>query len=76
MCVLTDIGGAFRDGQVGAGAPRPALVVSLAAATVGPGGVVLTLAAQLLFVEHTTVGVKVALAPKRDRRREEAFSFH
>ena len=71
MGELTDIGGAFRYGQIGAGAPRPALVIPLAAATVRPGGVVFTLAAQLLFVEHTTVGMKVALAPMKDRGKEE-----
>lgn len=71
VCVLTDIGGAFRYGQIGAGAPRPALVIPLTAATVGPGGVVFALTAQLLFVEHTTVGVEVALAPMRHRAREE-----
>lgn len=62
-CTLTDIGRALGDGQVGAGAPRSALVVPLAAAAVGPRGVVLTLATQLLLVEHAAVGVKVALAP-------------
>lgn len=63
MCVLTDISRAFGDGQVGASAPRSPLVIPLTAATVRPGGVVFTLAAQLLFVIHTAVGVKVALAP-------------
>lgn len=72
VCVLTDIGGAFGYGQIGACAPCPALVIPLAAATVWPGGVVFTLAAQLLFVKHTTVGMKVALAPMKDRGREEA----
>lgn len=71
VCLLTDIGGAFRYGQIGASAPCPALVIPLAAATVGPGGVVFTLAAQLLFVEHTTIGMKVALAPMKDRGKEE-----
>lgn len=64
--VLTYIRSAFRDGQVGAGTPRSALVVPLTAATIGPGGVVLTLAAQLLFVKHAAVGVKVALAPVKN----------
>lgn len=39
------------------------MVVYLAAAAVRPGGVVLALAAQLLFVIHTAVGVEIALAP-------------
>lgn len=63
MCVLTDISRALGDGQVGASTPCSALVVPLTAATVGPSGVVFTLATQLLFVVHTAVGVKVALAP-------------
>lgn len=66
-CVLTDIGRALGDGQVGASAPRSPLVIPLTAATVRPGGVVFTLAAQLLFVIHTDVGMKVALAPVRER---------
>lgn len=73
VCVLTDIGGAFRYGQIGAGAPRPALVIPLTAATVGPGGVVFTLAVQLLFVEHATVGMEVALAPMRQSERRACW---
>lgn len=69
VCVLTDISRALRDGQIGASAPRSALVIPLTAATVRPSGVVFTLAAQLLFVIHTAVGMKVALAPVRKRGR-------
>ena len=61
--VLTDISRALGDGQVGTGTPSPPLVIPLTAAAVGPSGVVFTLAAQLLFVIHTAVGMKVALAP-------------
>lgn len=72
VCALTDISCALGDGQVGASAPRSALVVLLAAATVRPRGVVFALAAQLLFVVHAAVGVKVALAPvKRGRMGAE-----
>lgn len=63
MFVLTDICRALGDGQVGAGTPPSPLVVPLTAAAVGPGGVVLALAAQLLFVVHAAVGVEIALAP-------------
>lgn len=42
------------------------MVVLLAAAAVGPSGVVLALAAQLPFVEHTAVSVQVALAPETE----------
>lgn len=72
--LLTYVRGSFGDGQVGAHAPGPAVVVLLAAAAVGPGGVVLALAAQLPLVEHAAVGVQVALAPEtkgsqqKDRR--------
>lgn len=66
--LLTDIGGALGDGQVGASAPRSPLVVPLTAATVGASGVVFTLTAQLLFVVHTAVGMKVAFAPVRKKR--------
>lgn len=69
VCVLTDISRALRDGQIGASTPRSALVIPLTAATVRPSGVVFTLAAQLLFVIHTAVGMKVALAPVRKRGR-------
>lgn len=62
--VLTYVGGAFGDGQVGAHAPGPAVVVLLAAAAVGARGVVLALAAQLPLVEHAAVGMQVALAPE------------
>ena len=71
VCVLTDISGALGDGQVGARTPGSALVTLLAAATVRPSGVVFTLAAQLLFVKHTAVGVKVALAPVKSGRERE-----
>lgn len=63
VCILTDISRALGDGQVGASTPCSPLVILLTAATVRPSGVVFTLAAQLLFVIHTAVGVKVALAP-------------
>lgn len=43
------------------------MVVPLAAAAVGPRGVVLTLAAQLPLVKHAAVGVQVALAPETER---------
>lgn len=66
VCVLTGISCALGDGQVGASTPRSPLVALLTAATVGPGGVVFTLAAQLLFVIHAAVGVKVALAPVQE----------
>lgn len=65
-CLLTYVSRAFGDRKVRAGAPRSALVTPLAAATVGPRGVVLALAAQLLFVKYAAVGVKVALAPVRE----------
>lgn len=71
MFVLTDISCALGDGQVGASAPRSSLVVPLAATAVGPGGVVLTLTAQLLCVIHTAVSVKIALAPVKEG--EEGF---
>lgn len=64
--VLTDISRALGDGKVGASTPSSPLVVPLTAAAVGPRGVVLTLAAQLLFVIYTAVGVKVALAPVKE----------
>lgn len=64
--VLTDISRAPGDGQVGASTPHSALVVSLTAATVGPSGVVFTLATQLLFVVNAAVGMKVALAPVKE----------
>lgn len=72
VCVLTGISRALGDGQVGAGAPCPPLVIPLTAAAVGPSGVVFTLAAQLLFVFviHTAVGMKVALAPVKEGRKE------
>lgn len=62
VCVLTDISRALRYRQVGTSTPRSPLVIPLTAAAVGPSGVVFTLATQLLFVVHTAVGVKVALA--------------
>lgn len=67
VCVLTDISCALGDGQVGASTPRSPLVIPLTASAVRPSGVVFTLAAQLLFVIHTAVGVKVALAPVKER---------
>lgn len=74
LSVLTDVGGAFGDGQVGTGAPRSALVVPLAATAVGPGGVVFALAAQLLLVEHAAVGMEVALAPVKGKGSERSNS--
>lgn len=47
------------------------MVVLLTAAAVGPGGVVLALAAQLPLVEHTVVGMQVALAPETERSEQE-----
>lgn len=66
VCSLTDISRALGDGQVGASTPCSPQVVLLTAATVWPGSVVFTLAAQLLFVKHTAVGMKVALAPVKE----------
>lgn len=73
MCVflLTDISRALGNGQVGASTPRTPLVVPLTAPAVRPSGIVLTLAAQLLFVKHAAVGVKVAFAPVKEE--EEVF---
>jgi len=64
--VLTDISGALGDGQVGTSTPCSSLVVPLTAAAVGPGGVVFALAAQLLFVKHAAVGMKIAPAPVKE----------
>lgn len=47
------------------------MVVLLAAAAVGPGGVVLALAAQLPLVEHTAVRVQVALAPETEGTQQK-----
>lgn len=44
----------------------------LAAAAVWPRGVVFTLAAQLPFVEHTAVGVQVALASETEKMQQKA----
>lgn len=66
--LLTGVGGALGDGEVGAGAPRPALVVLLALPAVGPCRVVLTLTGQLAVVVHAHGGVEVAFAPGRERQ--------
>lgn len=66
VCVLTDVSRALGDVQVGASTPRSPLEILLTAATVRPSGVVFALAAQLVFVIHTAVGVKVALAPVKE----------
>lgn len=67
--VLTDIGSTLGDGQVGAHAPGSALVVSLAACTIRPRGVVFALAPQLPFVKNTAVGMEIALAPSRTENK-------
>lgn len=62
--ILTDVGGAFGDGQVGADAPGSALVVFFAAGAVRTRGVVLTLTAQLPLLQHTAVCMQVTLTPE------------
>lgn len=62
--LLTDVGGPFGDGEVGAHAPGSSVVMLLAAAAVRPRGVVLALTSQPAFVEHAAVGMQVALAPE------------
>lgn len=65
--LLTGVGGALGDGEVGARAPRAALIVLLAFATVRACRVVLTLAGQLAVVVHTHSGMEIALAPGQGR---------
>lgn len=62
--------------QVGAGPPGPGTEVLLALATVGAGGVVLTLALQAALAHRAQVGVQVALAPMgtQGQRRQHLWA--
>lgn len=76
MELLTDIGSALGNGEIGAGTPSPALVAPLTAATVGPCSVVLTLTSQLVLIKHAAVGVKVALASVKGRETSKELKMY